>query len=99
MAEIVTLTTAIPVTSTLRVAVLYLNVRGSMIRVVLADWNGSGWMVNGREIVCDYTGPAADALMLALNKANLTIQSLHQRVIAQLITDGKLAGVVSGTVP
>jgi hypothetical protein len=99
MAEIITLTKAIPATSTLRIADLDLNVRGSMIRVVIADWDGTGWVVNGREIVVYYNGATADALMLALNKANLTTLSLHQRVIAQLITDGKLAGVASGTVP
>jgi len=99
MAEIVTLTTSLPASSTLRVASLYINVRGSMLQVVLADWNGIGWTVNGREIICNYNGAVADSLMLALNKANLTIQSLHQRVIAQLITDGKIIGVASGTVP
>ncbi len=99
MAEIITLTTPVPATSTLRIAVVDLNVRESLIRVVLADWVNSAWVVNGREIICSYSGASADALMIALNKANLTVQSLHQRVIAQLIADGKLPGVASGSVP
>jgi len=99
MAEIVTLTTPLPATATLRIADLDLHVRGSIIRIVLAEWANGAWVPNGRTIEAQYVGSAADALMLALNKANLTTQSLHTRVIAQLIADGKLVGVVSGSVP
>jgi len=99
MAEIVTLTTPLPATSTLRIAVLELNVRGSFIRIALAEWAAGAWVPDGREIVATYQGAQADGLMLALNKANLTTQSLHTRVIAQLIADGKLVGTASGTAP
>jgi len=99
MAEIVTLTTPLPATATLRIADLDLNVRGSLIRVVLAEWVGGAWVDGGREIIATYSGAPADALMLALNKANLSTQSLHTRVIAQLIADGKLAGAGSGAAP
>jgi len=37
------------------------------------------------------------ALMVALNKANLTIKSLHRRVLERLIADGKLSGSISGS--
>jgi hypothetical protein len=99
VAEIITLTTPLPETSTLRIADFDLNVRGSMIRVVFAEYAASVWVPNGREIIVSWNGPTADALMLALNKANLTTQSLAQRVFAQAITDGKLIGTQSGTVP
>ena len=36
-------------------------------------------------------------LMIALNKANLTIKSLQRRVLEQLATDGLLVGAVSGS--
>jgi len=99
MPEILTLTTPIPATSTLRIADFDLNVRGSLIRVVFAEWAAGDWVPNGREVIATWNGPTADALMLALNKANLSTQSLSQRVFAQAIADGKLAGTQSGTVP
>lgn len=99
MPEILTLTTPIPATSTLRIADFDLNVRGSLIRVVFAEWTAGAFVEGGREIVAVWNGPTADALMLALNKANLTTQSLNQRIFAQAIADGKLAGTQSGTVP
>ena len=99
MPEIVTLTTPIPATATLRIADFDLNVRGSLIRVVFAEWAAGDWVPNGREIIATWNGPTADALMLSLNKANLSTQSLSQRVFAQAIADGKLAGTQSGTVP
>jgi len=99
MAEIVTLTVPLPATSTLRIADLDLNVRGSMIRVIFAEFAAGVWVPNGREIIAEWNGPTADALLLALNKANLTTQSLAQRVFTQAIADGKLAGTQSGTVP
>lgn len=99
MAEIITLTTPLPATSTLRIADFDLNVRGSLIRVVFAEWAAGDWVAGGREIIATWSGPTADALMVALNKANLTTQSLSQRVFAQAIADGKLAGTQSGTVP
>jgi len=52
-----------------------------------------------------YGGPAgtdadrtkAHNLMVALNKANLTIKSLQKRILEQLTTDGLLLGTVNGT--
>lgn len=45
-----------------------------------------------------YRNGEAVALMLALNTANLTTNSLHKRTIQRLQTDGKLpAGTVNGT--
>lgn len=52
---------------------------------------------NGERRSFDYTGATATTLMVGLNKANLSIQSLQARVLARLVADGKLAGVVSGT--
>jgi hypothetical protein len=97
--EIFTLTTPLPATSTLRIADLDLNVRGSLIRIVLAEWAAGDWVANGREIIASYSGAQADTMFVQLNKANLSTISLHTRVMEQLRTDGKLVGVVSGAAP
>lgn len=44
-----------------------------------------------------YSGAEATQLMLTLNTANLTTNSLHKRTLAKLIADGKLTGTISGT--
>ena len=99
MPEIVTLTTPLPATSTLRIADVDLNVRGSLIRVVYAEWAAGDWVPNGRELVISWSGAQADALMTQLNKANLSTQSLATRINAQAITDGKFVATASGTAP
>ena len=45
-----------------------------------------------------YNGATATSLMAALNKANLSTKSLHKRVLEYLVTDGKLAGTITGAV-
>jgi len=63
----------------------------AIIRVELND--GFGKVLN-----FIYSGAPATSLMVSLNKANLTTQSLHSRILSQLVTDGKLpAGAVTGT--
>lgn len=99
MAEIITLTTPIPSAADFRVAEFNLNVRGSIIHVIFAEFKSNIFTPSGREIIVVWTGVVADNLMIALNKANLTIQSLHQRIMTQAINDGKLQGTQSGLVP
>lgn len=94
MAERLTLTTPItppaPTTTDYVVRSLYLGWEEALIQVVLRD-------NNGHTLPCTYEGPPATALMIALNKANLTNNSLHKRIINQLTTDGKVpAGAVTG---
>ena len=43
-----------------------------------------------------YEGQIALNLMIALNKANLSLKSLERRIIEKLIADGKLAGAIVG---
>lgn len=38
----------------------------------------------------------ATNMMIALNKANLSIKSLQKRVLEQLVSDGFLSGTISG---
>lgn len=92
MAEIITLASPItmPSITDYRVVQLTFDWTNPAIGIGL---RGS----NGESAQFQYTGAQATALMIALNKANLSVKSLHRRVIEQLIADGKLAGTVSGS--
>lgn len=86
--------------STLRVESVVFNWRYALIRVRLTEWNAvtSQWGTHSVDVT--YAEADATALMLALNKANLTTRSLHQRILDKLIADGKIQpGTVSGVVP
>jgi hypothetical protein len=88
--EALTLTTPISVAS-YTIQLLSLDWQNARINVFLVDQTGihSNYQ---------YDGAPATALMVSLNKANLTISSLQKRVLQQLVTDGKLsAGTVTGT--
>jgi len=90
MAETLTLTSPQSVTN-YSVLVLKLDWEKKAIVVVLRDTQGD-------KIKCAYTGSVAESLIIALNKANLSTNSLQKRIIEQLVTDGKLpAGTVTGT--
>jgi len=75
--------------STLQVDSLLLNWRDKRIVVHLGDGN--------LQKMVEYTGAEAENLMITLNKANLTTNSLHKRVINKLIADGHIAGSISGS--
>lgn len=51
---------------------------------------------NGERRTEGYKGATAVTLMRALNKADLSVDSLHKRILERLAADGKLAGTVSG---
>jgi len=101
--EKVTLTTPVFTSagaSEFRLASLYLNRRSSTIKAVFGEVT-AGTVVfidSGRTLTCDYDGAAADAMMILLNKANLTANSLEKRVTTTCQADGKVpAGTISGT--
>lgn len=77
-------------TSTFKVDSLLLNWRDKRIEIHLGDGT--------IQRLVTYNGDQATTLMTALNKANLSTNSLHKRIINQLITDGYLAGTITGTV-
>jgi hypothetical protein len=80
-----------PATTTYTVRRIVLAWDEQLIQITLRDNNND-------QITHVYQGSAATALMVALNKANLTIKSLQRRVIEQLVADGKLpAGSVTGS--
>lgn len=88
--EDLTLTTAISVT-TYQVARLVLDWQGSTITIVVTDSNGDPKTFR-------YIGSTAVNLMTALNKMDLSVQSLHKRILNRLVSDGYLpGGSVTGT--
>jgi len=94
MAETVTLTTpeiTPQITTTdYRVSYLQLDIERASVVIHLRGTNGERKEVR-------YDGPAATSLMGALNTANLSVKSLQRRILERIITDGRIAGAVSGS--
>ncbi len=80
---------AAPGTTTWRPVLLHLNWEKATIKVGFRGDNGEYTSIG-------YDGAQATALMTALNKANLTTESLHRRLMERAIMDGKLTGTISG---
>lgn len=78
-----------PDISSYRVSQLNLDWDAPQITIVLLASSGER-----RSFV--YTDDAALTLMRQLNKANLSTVSLHKRILEKLVTDGLLAGLVTG---
>ena len=94
MAESWTLVTPIypgPATSAYSIRFVHLNWEKATLEI--------GWKDNqGIKYEHVYAGPTATALMVALNKINLSVKSLHKRIFEQLKADGLLnAGSTSGS--
>lgn len=71
------------------------------VAYLLMDWDRASIVIHLRGTNAErreirYEGSDASALMVALNKANLSIKSLHRRILERLIADGKIAGAVNG---
>jgi hypothetical protein len=93
MAEQLDLTSPIvpPSRTTYSVQALMLNFIAAVIQATLV---GS----DGQLIAVTWEGATATTLMIALNKANLSVTSLQKRVLQQAVSDGKLpAGTVTGS--
>lgn len=71
------------------------------VQMLTLDWIGSRIVVmvgqNGINRSFIYKGEQAKNMMITLNKANLSTNSLHKRILNQLISDGYLSGTISGT--
>lgn len=93
MAERFTLTTAETIpekrTTYYRVARVSLNWVAARIDVDVLGENGElrGFV---------YEGVVATNLMVALNTADLSVKSLHRRILERLAADGRLVGAVTG---
>jgi hypothetical protein len=77
-------------TTQYRVGVLLLDVDGAVISIHVRG-------TNGERKEFRYTGPPATDLMKFLNTANLSVKSLHKRILEKLSADGLLVGTVTGT--
>lgn len=90
MAQVLELTTPQSVID-YRISIIKFNWDEAKIHIVLKDTQGD-------TITVGYTGAAATSLMIALNKANLSTNSLQKRTLEQLVADGKIpAGSVTGS--
>ena len=78
-----------PAVSNYRIDRLVLDWASACIDITLRDNVGG-------TISATYSGQEATDMMLILNTANLTNNSLHKRTLNKLIADGKLAGTISG---
>ena len=88
--EKIDLTTPKPSVTSYRVAVLYLDWQNAHIQIGLLG-------PLGEQASFTYDGEEATNLMTALNTANLSVKSLHKRILEKLIAGEKLAGTISGT--
>ena len=91
--EKLTLTTPeiVPSNTDYHISRISLDYDGAAIDIYLTGANG-----NPLHVV--YYGPTAITLLTAFNKLNLSTRSLRQRIFDKLVTDGHLAGSVTGTV-
>lgn len=85
-----------------RVADLYLRrahpERQAEIVAIYREVTGNDFVLGGKTLQCQYNGPDAEVLLIALNKANLSTISLEKRILQRCQADGKLgAGTISGT--
>ena len=73
------------------------------IAALILEWDAKQIIIrlkgdDGSYKTVDYNdSEGAVTLMNQLNKANLTIKSLHRRILEKLIADGKIVGSISGT--
>lgn len=93
MAEQVDLTTAI--TNTLW-KVGGLNINTGQHTASQASLSVTLYGANGEIKTHGFTGLQAWNLIKQLNTANLTVTSLEKRILNKLITDGVIAGTISG---
>lgn len=86
---------------TLTVAKAYPSIADWQVAQLRLDWPGQRIDImllgtNSETLNAAYTGATATAFMKALNTANLTVQSLHSRILSRLVADGFLVGTVTG---
>lgn len=77
------------ITTDYRVVGLTLDFEHAMLTIRIRGTNGEPKEFR-------YEGATATTLMIALNKANLSLKSLQRRVLERLLADGLIAGAVTG---
>ena len=103
--EVVTLSAPVIATATstvMRPARVEFNVLLGTVQITAYPWVAGAFVTTGPPLNVTYNGstnPTGAALIVSLNKANLSTTSLEKRILNQLIASGFLAGSVSGTPP
>ncbi len=69
-------------------AYISIRLRGANGEIKTFSYGGDGPGVNPAAVL---------ALLVALNKADLSVKSLQRRILERLIADGKILGTISGT--
>ena len=92
MAEQITLTTPVPAPTR----------TGYHVKRLDLDWDDARIYVelrgnDGQILAHSYEGAEATSLMVTLNKANLTANTLQKRIFTKLIADGVLVGSITGS--
>lgn len=72
------------------------------VRYLELNWDAATIVVglkgtNGESFRHAYSGTTATTLMNSLNTLNMSTTSLQKRILNRLVTDGVLAGTVSGS--
>ena len=83
-----------------RLATLFLDASGSVIRAVLSEAAPGAFQFkqDGKTLTCEYYGDDAQQLLVQLNTMNFSTVSLQKRVIQTCVKDKKIPpGTVSGT--
>lgn len=85
--------------TTFRIARVLLDWENQFIEVILREFREGQYLGNdngvGKRLRATYTGAEAEALMRALNQADLSTNTLHRRVLSRLLADGKIpTGIV-----
>lgn len=102
MSELLALTTAevTPAVTTANYHVILLSLHWERAEIVIHLRGDNGELKEfryGGSTGTPVERTKATNLMIALNKSNLSTVSLQKRVLNQLVTDGLLAGAVTGT--
>jgi hypothetical protein len=80
-----------PGASTMRLASLTFQVFPEpALKVMLQQWQGGAFVVNGKRLSVLYTGAQAASVLQAVNTGNFSTVSLRERVMERLLADGKL---------
>ena len=103
MAESLTLTTPVLARtgiSVLRPSFIGLDILTGVLTVRLLPWNGSAYVPDGRALEYTYdatTTPTGVALINSIGKANLSTNSLWNRLMTQIKADHpEVAGTITG---
>lgn len=92
MAEILTLTIPVTGVTTTDYRIVRLDMNREEQRFFIVAKANTGKVVERLEI-----GQVALDLMIALNKANLTIKSLERRALEYMASKGDFAGTITGS--